>query len=278
MAFVMEQLGDPASVLIVDETGFLKKGTKSVGVHRQYSGTAGRRENQQIGVFLAHASPRGTAFLDRTLYLPEAWTEDADRREEAGIPHAERYATKEDLAKRMLTRAFAAQVPAAWVVGDTIYGGDDPRRWLETQNRPYALAVPCCATSGARDLRIPWRPAPFGAIRLRATAWFRQRIHFPCEGGHERDSYLRERINPERGVQHSYGHLGAASPLFRRELDAMIARDRLAMIDAPGQPILRYVPREGVAGRVWLHGGGHGGRERDGAGLEPGGTQVAATF
>ncbi len=143
IAFVAEHLGDPDGVLIVDETGFLKKGSKSCGVGRQYSGTAGRRENQQIGVFLAYASPHGTAFLDRALYLPEGWTEDADRRAEAGVPETIAFATKGELAKRMLARAFAAQVPAAWVVGDTIYGGDDLRRWLEAQGRPYVLAVPC---------------------------------------------------------------------------------------------------------------------------------------
>jgi len=143
ISFVGEQLGDPDGVLIVDETGFLKKGTKSVGVQRQYSGTAGRRENQQIGVFLAYAAQRGTTFLDRALYLPEAWAEDADRRAEAGVPASVAFATKGELAQRMLARAFAAQVPAAWVVGDTIYGGDELRRWLERQGRAYVLAVPC---------------------------------------------------------------------------------------------------------------------------------------
>ncbi len=143
IAFVAEHLGDADGVLIVDETGFLKKGTKSVGVQRQYSGTAGRRENQQIGVFLAYAAPQGTALLDRALYLPEAWAEDADRRAEAGVPEAVTFATKGQLARQMLARAFAAQVPAAWVVGDTIYGGDELRRWLEEQQRAYALAVPC---------------------------------------------------------------------------------------------------------------------------------------
>jgi len=143
IAFVVEQLGDPDGVLIVDETGFLKKGTKSVGVQRQYSGTAGRRENQQIGVFLAYAAPQGSVLLDRALYLPEAWAEDADRRAEAGVPASVAFATKGELARQMLARAFAAQVPAAWVVGDTIYGGDELRRWLEVQGRAYALAVPC---------------------------------------------------------------------------------------------------------------------------------------
>jgi SRSO17 transposase len=143
-AYVVEHLGDPEAILIIDETGFLKKGTKSVGVARQYSGTAGRIENCQIGVFLAYASPRGRAFLDRALYLPKAWAADAARREEAGIPPEVTFATKGELAQAMLARAFAAQVPAAWVTGDEIYGNDGSlRRWLEAQRRPYVLAVAC---------------------------------------------------------------------------------------------------------------------------------------
>jgi SRSO17 transposase len=141
-AYVVEHLGDPDAVLVIDETGFLKKGTKSVGVARQYSGTAGRVENCQIGVFLAYASSRGHAFLDRALYLPKSWAEDAARREAAGVPQDVRFATKGDLAQTMLTRAFAAEVPAAWVTGDEVYGNDGGlRRWLEEQGRPYVLAV-----------------------------------------------------------------------------------------------------------------------------------------
>jgi SRSO17 transposase len=141
-AYLVEHLGDPAAVLVIDETGFLKKGTKSVGVARQYSGTAGRIENCQIGVFLAYASARGHAFLDRALYLPKGWTEDAARRAEAGIPPEVGFATKGELAKTMLARVFAAEVPAAWVTGDEVYGNDgDLRRWLEEQARSYVLAV-----------------------------------------------------------------------------------------------------------------------------------------
>ncbi len=143
-AYVVEHLGDPAAVLVVDETGFLKKGSKSVGVARQYSGTAGRIENCQIGVFLAYASPRGRAFLDRALYLPKAWAADPRRRADAGIPAEVAFATKGDLAQMMLGRAFAVAVPAAWVTGDEIYGNDgDLRRWLENEHRPYVLAVAC---------------------------------------------------------------------------------------------------------------------------------------
>jgi SRSO17 transposase len=141
-AYVVEHLADPTAVLVIDETGFLKKGTQSVGVGRQYSGTAGRIENCQIGVFLAYASPHGHAFLDRALYLPQAWAQDAARREAAGIPPEVLFATKGDLAQAMLARALAAEVPAAWVTGDEIYGNDgDLRRWLEGQQQPYVLAV-----------------------------------------------------------------------------------------------------------------------------------------
>jgi SRSO17 transposase len=142
-AHVVEQLADePSGVLVIDETGFLKKGTKSAGVARQYSGTAGRRENQQIGVFLLYASDRGAAFIDRALYLPDEWMGDAARRQEAHIPAQVGFATKGELARELLARAFAAGVPARWVVGDTIYSGDEVRRWLEGQGRRYVLAVP----------------------------------------------------------------------------------------------------------------------------------------
>ena len=174
-AYVVETLGAPGGLLIVDETGFLKKGTKSVGVQRQYSGTAGRRENCQVGVFLAYASARGCAFLDRALYLPEGWAGDRARRAEAGVPEDVAFATKGALARAMLERAFAAGVPAAWVVGDTIYGGEELRRWLEEGGRPYVLAVPCThgvwtagrqATAEALAGELPvdaWSPLSAGA-------------------------------------------------------------------------------------------------------------------
>ena len=143
-SYVTEQLGDPAGVLIVDETGFLKKGTRSAGVQRQYSGTAGRRENCQIGVFLGYASAKGRAFIDRALYLPKEWADDPERRRVAGIPDAVAFATKPALAKQMLARSFAAGVPARWVTGDEIYGNDgELRGWLEDAGHAYVLAVSC---------------------------------------------------------------------------------------------------------------------------------------
>jgi SRSO17 transposase len=120
--YVIEQLGEPDGILVVDETGFIKKGKKSAGVARQYSGTAGRRENSQVGVFLSYASARGAAFIDCALYLPEEWMGDRVRCREAGIPDEVAFARKGELAQQMLTRAFAAGVPAEWVVGDTVYG------------------------------------------------------------------------------------------------------------------------------------------------------------
>lgn len=141
-AYVIEHLGEAGGILVVDETGFLKKGKKSVGVARQYSGTAGRRENSQIGVFLLYASTKGAAFIDRTLYLPEEWTSDRVRCREAGIADEVEFATKGELAQQMLARAFAAGVPADWVVGDTVYGYDELRLWLDEQRKNYVLAVP----------------------------------------------------------------------------------------------------------------------------------------
>jgi SRSO17 transposase len=169
-AYVIAHLGEESGVLLVDETGFLKKGTKSAGVARQYSGTAGRRENQQIGVFLAYASTRGCAFLDRALYLPEVWAADAERRAGAGIPAGVAFATKGELARAMLERAFAANVPARWVAGDAVYGHDELRRWLEGQGRGYVLAVPCTHLIWAAGHQEEARAL---SAHLAADAWAR---------------------------------------------------------------------------------------------------------
>lgn len=141
--YVVEHLGDGESgVLIVDETGFLKKGEKSVGVGRRYTGTAGKRENCQIGVFLAYASQEGSALVDRELYLPHEWADDPQRRVEAGVPEKVRFATKNRLAKLMLDRAFENEVPARWVLADSIYGADSGfRGFLEKRDKRYVVAV-----------------------------------------------------------------------------------------------------------------------------------------
>src|SRR5713226_5367567 len=166
--YVIEQLGEPGGILVVDETGFVKKGKKSAGVARQYSGTAGRRENSQIGVFLLYASSKGAAFIDRALYLPEEWTADRVRCREAGIPDEVKFATKGELAQQMLARAFAAGVPAEWVVGDTVYGYEELRLWLEAQQKNYVLAV-----SETHQVWVQGRPQPVGllAALLPDEAW-----------------------------------------------------------------------------------------------------------
>src|SRR5436305_10612567 len=147
-AYVVEHLGDPDAVLVLDETGFVKKGERSVGVQRQYSGTAGRVENCQIGVFLGYASRRGHALIDRALYLPEGWAGDAARRARAGVPAGITFATKPKLGRAMLERALDAGVPCAWVAGDSVYGADRAlRRRIEARGGlGYVLAV----TSGQR--------------------------------------------------------------------------------------------------------------------------------
>ena len=141
-SYVVEHLSAADAVLVVDETGFLKKGEKSVGVQRQYSGTAGRIENCQIGVFLAYASARGRTLLDRELYLPQVWAEDWERRREAGVPESVGFRTKPQLAQLMLQRALESGVPFGWVAGDEVYGNDRKlRRWLERAGIPHVLAI-----------------------------------------------------------------------------------------------------------------------------------------
>jgi SRSO17 transposase len=140
--YVVQHLGDAAAVLVIDETGFLKKGRHSAGVARQYSGTAGRIENCQIGVLVGYASRHGHTLLDRELYLPAEWTNDRARCQQAGIPADRGFATKPALAKEMLQRTLAAGVPARWVTGDRVYGDDRRlRMWLEAQPQAHVLAV-----------------------------------------------------------------------------------------------------------------------------------------
>jgi len=174
-AYVVEHLGDPGAVLVVDETGFLKKGTKSVGVQRQYSGTAGRVENCQVGVFLAYAAPAGTAFLDRALYLPRPWAEDGGRRAAAGVPAAVGFRTKPELAEAMLARALEAGVPAGWVTGDEVYGGDRRLRLaLEERGQPFVLGVKRTEPLWAATDRGPAQEAAADlAAALPAAAWKR---------------------------------------------------------------------------------------------------------
>jgi SRSO17 transposase len=142
--YVVEHLGDPEAVLVVDETGDLKKGTATVGVKRQYTGTAGRIENAQVAVYLVYASSSGHAVIDRELYLPRSWTDDPERLQAAGVPSEIGFATKPALAQAMICRALDAGVPAGWVAGDEVYGANPGlRAELEARQIGYVLAVAC---------------------------------------------------------------------------------------------------------------------------------------
>ncbi len=151
--YVVEHLGDPEAIVVLDETGFLKKGRMSAGVARQYSGTAGRIENVQVGVFASYVTRDGHTLIDRELYLPKAWTDDRELCQRAGIPEKRAFHTKPALARQMLARLLAAQVPFRWVTADSIYGDDRRLRlWLEEREQAYVLAV-----SGKDYVWIGWR-------------------------------------------------------------------------------------------------------------------------
>lgn len=141
-SYVVEALGDQSGVLVVDETGFVKKGVHSVGVARQYSGTAGRIENSQVGVFLGYASRFGQALIDRQLYLPQSWANDSERRAAVSVPEDISFATKPAIARNLIASALDAGVPCAWVLADAVYGSDSKlRRMLEQRQQAYVLAV-----------------------------------------------------------------------------------------------------------------------------------------
>jgi SRSO17 transposase len=179
-AYVVEHLGDPAAVLVVDETGFLKKGTTSVGVQRQYSGTAGKVDNCQLGVFLAYAGPKGRAMIDRELYLPQNWTDDPARCRAARVPEQVGFRTKPQLAQRMLERALDAGVPAAWVTADEVYGGSPALRgWLEDRGVWHVLAVKCTEPLAVHGPQGPMRQS---AEQLAAVVPAEQWI--ACSAGH----------------------------------------------------------------------------------------------
>jgi SRSO17 transposase len=173
--YLVEHLADPEAVLVVDETGDLKKGARTVGVQRQYTGTAGKVDNAQVAVYLAYATGAGHGVIDRELYLPQGWIDDPARCRAAGVPDQVGFATKPELARQMLDRALEAGVPAGWVTADEVYGGDPALRgWLETRQLPYVLAVKCTEplppasgppTSAAR---LAKRVPPEGWLRLSA--------------------------------------------------------------------------------------------------------------
>jgi SRSO17 transposase len=161
--YVIDAFAEPDAVLVVDETGDVKKGEHSVGVQRQYTGTAGRIENAQAAVFLTYAARRGHALIDRALYLPRSWTEDPDRCAAAGVPADVEFATKPALATAMITRAVQAGVPAGWVAGDEVYGADPTlRATIRQHGLGYALQI-------AANRRVPTHAGPLRVDQLPAT-------------------------------------------------------------------------------------------------------------
>jgi SRSO17 transposase len=209
-SYVFEELNDPDGVLIVDETGFVKKGAHSVGVARQYSGTAGRIENAQVGVFLAYASRFGQALIDRRLYLPEAWAKDRERRAKAQVPDKLVFATKPQMACDLIASALDAGVACAFVLADALYGSDSRlRRMLEGRGQPYVLAVrsnqclrfwtqagfeqtdPATLADALDDAAWAVRAAGEGSKGLRLYDWARIGLPWTCDPGFERFLLIR---------------------------------------------------------------------------------------
>jgi SRSO17 transposase len=237
--YVIENLGHPEGVLIADETGFLKKGTRSAGVQRQYSGTAGRTENCQIGVFLAYASPHGHALIDRELYLPQSWMGDRDRCRAAGIPDDIEFAPKAQLAQAMLARAIEAGVPFAWFTADEVYGqAKYLRRWLEERDVAYVMAIRRTDTfpvSGAEQ-RADALTAALGA-----RSW--QRLSAGA-GAHGPREYHWARIRIAAGAKPGRGHW----LLARRSLHDP---DEIAYYACYGPARARLIDLAWVAGSRW---------------------------
>lgn len=219
--YIAEALADSSGVLIVDETGFLKKGQHSVGVARQYSGTAGRIENCQIGVFAAYASRFGQALIDRRLYLPEAWAKDAERRKAAHVPDDAAFATKPAIARAMLADALDRGLPCAWVLADAVYGGDSQTRcMLEERRQPYVLSVRSNHTlrmlsdqgllqtnpkEMAEELAAgAWQacPAGEGAKGLRLYDWARIALPHVVDEGYARYVLIRRSRSDPRALSY----------------------------------------------------------------------------
>ena len=256
------RLGDDRAVLVADETGFLKKGTRSAGVQRQYSGTAGRVENCQLGVFLAYAVPGGgRALIDRELYLPQSWTSDRDRCREAGVPGDVAFATKPELARQMIERAIEAGVPFGWVTADEAYGQNTPLRdWLEEHRVSYVLAVPKSFTAAtaagprrADDLAALVPPAGWQQLScgdgakgprfydwaLIATASPARHLLAPPPGD-RRGAGVLHLPRPGRHAAVGTGRRGRGPVGGRGMLPGRQERDRPGPL--PGPPLRRLVP------------------------------------
>jgi SRSO17 transposase len=223
--YTMAALEDAGGVLVVDETGFLKKGGHSVGVARQYSGTAGRIENCQVGVFLGYASRYGHALIDRRLYLPQAWADDGERRGKASVPEDVAFATKPAMARDMIARALDAGISCAWVLADSLYGSDYRlRRMLEDRAQPYVLAVRSNqhlrflseeglvqtdpALLAAELAAEDWQAlsAGEGAKGPRLYHWARIPLNWTTQGGFERWLLFRRSIRNGNEIAYYFAH------------------------------------------------------------------------
>jgi len=281
--YVEDKLGSPDAVLILGETGFVKKGTHSAGVQRQSSGTAGRMENSQIGVFLGYAGKRGYALLDRELYLPQSWAEDGARRQATGIPDQIEFQTKPmfhpsdmdpspgtpELGRRMLERAFQSGVSCGWVAGDEVYGRDSKlRRWLEARRQPYVLAVGADQRLWRQDMRRHRVDAL--ADQLPGRAWKRlsaghgakgERLHdwapMPWAEGEGWEHALLVRRSLEAEPEYAFYFTYAGKKQSRLKTLAAVAGQRWANESAfqmakPGSPRTGLGPWGGRASADWI--------------------------
>jgi SRSO17 transposase len=237
--YALEELSSPDAVLIADETGFVKKGVHSVGVKRQYTGTAGRVENSQVGVFLCYASDQGAALVDRELYLPEEWAADRERRHAAAVPEARQFATKPELARRMIERALEAGAACSWVAADEVYGNNGQlRHWLEERRLGYVLAI-------ASDQRMRWpdgerRRVDTIAQSLPDMAWERVSAGHGSKGERLYDWTL-VRGGQEDGWSHGL--------LVRRSIEQQPEHAYYWFYAPPGKATLQALVR--VAGQRW---------------------------
>lgn len=242
--YVAEHLGEDEAVLIVDETGFLKKGRKSVGVHRQYSGTAGRIENCQVGVFLAYRSRHGHALIDRALYLPKSWAEDGARRTEAKVPESVEFATQPALAREMLRRTLATGLPCRWATADEIYGGDFSfRQLLEEHGLCYVVAV-------SRQQKL-WSPnivqrrVEHYADEVPRKAW----RELSCGAGTKGERFYRWTYLPfGKPKQRPDGVVYAKGLLVRESLEASAERTYYLTLAPADTPLVKLAE---IAGAPW---------------------------
>jgi SRSO17 transposase len=257
LGYVVEHLGDPGAVLVIDETGDVKKGSSTVGVQRQYTGTAGRIENAQVAVYLTYAAPRGYALVDRALYLPQGWADDAARRAGAGIPAEVEFATKPALARDLIDRVLAGGTPAAWVAADEVYGADPRlRAAVASRGLGFVLAV---AKSHHVTTGIGARRAIDLAVRLPGSAWHRLSAGPGAKGHRCYDWALVEADDPaltDSSSSHAHSRTDPATTSTTRAVTGLLVRRNIRTgeyafyrVYAPRPVSLRELVR--VAGVRW---------------------------